>query len=197
MKNWTVTFYVPYRLGREKLYTKINEYVSAETGAEAAKIAEDKACEKYEHPIFWRLDECVVSPTLANALDRFMSEEHENSADDIRDSLKPNEEHRIPILYSTVDLTDWSTNETLADGIDIQVYLNYVTGAYEIFTAGEWELAYVDGYYNDDELADDLRYSSFDSVYSEYADRVREWWMNHPKELYDWYDVTLPDGFEL
>lgn len=188
MKNWTVTMKVASPLGGADT---INYY----TGADAPYIAADrvkKICEAhYRWAEIWVVEECAVHPMLANAIDRFVSEEYEYDADSVRDSLKPNKEHRISLLYSTVSLYDSNTGKPLTDGLDIQIYLNYLTGAYEIYTAAEWELAYVDGYYTDDELANDLRHATFDDMYSEYADKVREWWINHPEELADWEGIEL------
>lgn len=193
MKYWTVTMKVASPHGGADT---INYY----TGAEAPYIAADrvkKICEAhYRWAEIWVVEECAVHPMLANALDRFMSEEYDADADTVRDSLKPNKEHRISLLYSTVSLRDWKNKRTLTDDLDIQIYLNYLTGAYEIYTAAEWELAYVDGYYTDDELARDFRYLTFDDLYNEYADKVREWWVKHPKELKEWYDEELSEGFE-
>ena len=186
MKNWTVTFYVPYRLGSEKLYTKINEYVSAETGAEAARIAEDKACEEYEHATFWALDECTTDPETAKEYDELCSEEYDSSADDIRESLT---HERIGLMYCTYDLYDNDDNMIACD-LEIQIYLNTRTNQWEILTAGESALVLTID-------ADKAPAMGFDEMYYTFGNDIRRWWIEHPEELKDWYGATLPEGFEL
>lgn len=199
MKNWTVTFYVPERIIKRDNGAavvgsfKINEYVTAETGIEAVKIAEASVRERYERATFWELDECTTDPETAKAYDELCSEEYDHSADDIRESLT---HERLGLMYTTCEIYDERLDNgapphgIVVEDLDIQVYLNTSTDKWEVWTAGESELV---------ETIDrkDAPAMWFDDMYYEFAGDVRRWWVEHPEELKDWYDVTLPEGFEL
>ena len=195
MTNWTVLF----KTGNADSFGAVDalEYVSADYPQAAIEIATRQVESKdYRWTEFWEIAECAVSPVLAEALGDYWSREYDYKPENIMESLKPNRNLRLGIMYTTLDISDDDGN-VLVDDLEIQVYLNYVTGAYEVFTYGDTEKVYTEGYYNDDELAEEIENVSLDEYLYAYGWRVREWWMNHPKELKEAYGATLPEGFEL
>ena len=198
MKNWTVTFRTPSPSVGYGL-NEVNIYVTSEAPVFAIQEAEIKLNEigfDADTAEVTAVEECAVSPALANAIEGFLVEEYEQSADNVQDTFKPIQNGcRIPILYTTLDLMDNDDNY-LAEDIEIQIYINYLTGAFEVWTNYNEDIAYIDGYYNDDELAEIMDGATFQGFYDEYAPYVRQWWIDHPDRFKEVYGKEIPEETE-
>ena len=189
MKNWTVTFRSWVTTMNNRFEIWFNEYVTADCEADAVTKATERALTRKVQPIFKKIEECSVDPDTARDIDELLSDEYGYDLYAIGETLSKHNPCKIGLLHSTYDLYD-SDDNTIACDLDIQIYLDPSTDEWEIWTAGETALVKTIS-------AKDAPAIGFDEMYMEFGDDIRRWWVEHPEELKDWYDVTLPEGFEL